>query len=88
MNSVKYGAFGSVSTVFWATLALVGGLASAQHALPPKRASGTYDMTTWTPITIGSCNGDQAGCTTTMGFDWLSEGRMVLLTNDYLGHDS
>ncbi len=60
---------------------------SAQHAVPPKRVSGTYDMTTWKPMPEGSCSGEGAGCTTIMGFDWLSDGRMVILSNDYLGHD-
>jgi hypothetical protein len=59
----------------------------AQHPVPPSSVSGTYDMTTWNPIAIGSCTGEAVGCTTVYGFDWLSDGRMVLLTNDYLGHD-
>lgn len=72
------------------TLALMGAFVatvSAQHAVPPKRVSGTYDMTPWTPMPAGSCSGEGVGCTTVYGFDWLSDGRMVLLTNDYLGHD-
>jgi hypothetical protein len=80
LNSAKFGFL----------MSLVGALAvtvSAQHAVPPKRVSGTYDMTTWTPMPAGSCSGEQPGCTTIMGFDWLSDGRMVILSNDYLGHD-
>ena len=46
-----------------------------------------YDMTTWNPIAMGTCSGEGVGCTTLYGFDWLSDGRMVILTNDYLGHD-
>ncbi|MCD6025478.1 MAG: hypothetical protein K0Q91_2394, partial [Fibrobacteria bacterium] len=74
-------------------LGLIGAFAatvSAQHAVPPKRVSGTYDMTPWTPSNpgLGSCQGEGVGCITMYGFDWLSDGRMVILTNDYLGHDS
>jgi hypothetical protein len=73
------------------TLGLIGAFAasvSAQHAVPPKRVSGTYDMTTWTPVPIGTCSGSGAGCTNVMGFDWLSDGRMVLFTTDYIGQDT
>jgi hypothetical protein len=66
--------------------ALVGSV-SAQHATMPSTVSGTYDMTTWTPIPIGTCSGTGAGCTKVYGFDWLSDGRMVLMTNDYIGQD-
>jgi hypothetical protein len=63
------------------------GCALAQHPVPPTTANGMYDMTGSNPIAIGSCTGEGTGCTTVYGFDWLSDGRMVLLTNDYLGHD-
>ncbi len=61
--------------------------ALAQYPVPPTKPNGMYDMTTWSPIAIGSCSGEGVGCTTMYGFDWLSDGRMVVLTNDYLGHD-
>jgi hypothetical protein len=67
-------------------LALLGSV-SAQHPVQPTRVNGVYDMTTWTPIAIGTCNGTGAGCTKVYGFSWMSDGRMVLLTNDYIGQD-
>jgi hypothetical protein len=70
-----------------AVFAVLAGSAMAQHAVPPTTENGMYDMTKWTPIALGTCSGEGAGCTTVYGFDWLSDGRMVLLTNDYVGHD-
>ncbi len=60
--------------------------ASAQHTAPPTKPNGMYDMTTLTPIPMGTCSGEAVGCTTVYGMDWLSDGRMVLLTSDYIGH--
>lgn len=74
----------SVTAVMMTILATA---AFAQHPVLPKRVNGVYDMTTWTPIAIGSCNGTGNGCTTVNGFDWLSDGRLVILTTDYLGQD-
>ncbi len=67
---------------------ILSGAALAQHPVPPTTVNDMYEMTTWTPIPIGSCSGEGVGCTTLYGMDWLSDGRMVLLTNDYLGHDT
>lgn len=66
---------------------LLAGASMAQDPIPPGTENGMYDMTQWTPLAIGTCRGEGVGCTTVYGFDWLSDGRMVLLTNDYLGHD-
>ena len=66
---------------------LLIGLGTAQHPVLPTTVNGMYDMTTWTPIPIGTCFGTGAGCTRVYGFDWMSDGRMVLLTNDYIGQD-
>lgn len=68
-------------------LAVLSATAIAQHPVPPSSVNARYEMSQWTPIPLGSCNGEGAGCTTLYGFDWLSDGRMVMLTNDYLGHD-
>ncbi len=76
----------TLSATSWALATLVA-IASAQHPVLPTKANGVYDMTTWTPIAIGTCNGTGAGCTSVNGFDWLSDGRMVILTTDYLGQD-
>jgi hypothetical protein len=79
----------SASLFALAALCVMGlvGIASAQHPVPPKTNNGMYDQTGWTPIALGSCTGEGVGCTTVYGFDWMSDGRMVLLTNDYIGHD-
>jgi hypothetical protein len=61
--------------------------AMAQYPVMPTKPSGTYDQSTWTPVAIGSCTGTGAGCTSVNGFAWFPDGRMVLLTNDYLGQD-
>ena len=62
--------------------------AFTQHPVAPTKVNGMYDMTTWTPVPIGGpCNGTAAGCTKVYGFSWMSDGRMVLLTNDYIGQD-
>ena len=45
-----------------------------------------YDQTVINPMTIGSCSGEGAGCSGVYGMDWLSDGRMVLLTSDYQQH--
>lgn len=66
---------------------LLSGLAAAQHPVLPTRPNGMYDMTTWTPVPIGSCTGTNAGCTKVYGFSWMTNGDMVLLTSDYIGQD-
>ena len=82
--------FGAAAALCLAALAALAGLATtaqAQHPVPPTTVSGTYDQTNWTPIPIESCFGTGNGCTSVNGFDWLSDGRMVILTTDYLGQD-
>jgi hypothetical protein len=61
--------------------------AAFSHAAVPKTANGMYDMTTVNPMTIGSCSGENPGCSGVYGMDWLSDGRMVLLTSDFQGHN-
>jgi hypothetical protein len=53
----------------------------------PTTVNGMYDMTTVTPIPIGTCSGEDPGCQGVYGMDWLSDGRMVLLTSDFQGHN-
>jgi hypothetical protein len=64
----------------------LGPVAWAQHPVPPTSVNGVYDMTTSNPVAIGTCSGEGDGCTTVNGMDWLSDGRMVLLTTDRVGH--
>ncbi len=77
----------SMPVVAVAALAAFFAPANAQHHVAPTTANGMYDMTTWTPIPIGTCGGTGTGCTKVYGFSWLTDGRMVLLTNDYIGQD-
>src|SRR5690606_30934389 len=72
-------------------IATLAASAFAQHPEPPTRENGMYDMTAWSPVpvrtTTGNCFGENTCANMVYGFDWLSNGDMVLLTNDYIGHD-
>jgi hypothetical protein len=76
---------------FFGTVAILAAVVSAQHPIPPTKPNGMYDMTTWSPVpvrtTTGNCSNESTCANMVYGFDWLSNGDMVLLLNDYIGHD-
>ncbi len=54
------------------------GAEAARPATPNLR----YAMQGYVPIPLGTCSGMNLGCIGVYGIDWLSDGRMVLLTSD------
>lgn len=73
------------------TLASLSVPALAQYPKSPTRENGLYDRTTWSPVPVGGSNCNSSTgvpCSRVYGFSWMSDGRMVLLTNDYIGQDT
>jgi hypothetical protein len=68
---------------------IVGLLAMSQavRSAVPTTVNGMYAQSEITPFSIGTCVGEGPGCSGVYGMDWLSDGRMVLLTSDFQGHN-
>jgi hypothetical protein len=59
----------------------------SQASKPTNTTNPLYTQTVVSlpNMTVGSCSGNNTGCIGVTGIDWLSDGRMVLLTTDFEG---
>ncbi len=59
--------------------------AATANASQPTTPNALFTQTTVTipGTTVGTCSEENTGCVGVYGIDWLSDGRMVLLTNDW-----
>lgn len=74
MNLKPLVIFGAAAAVLTVTLT---------HAAKPTAPNALYSQTALTFIPPGTCTGTGTGCAGIMGIDWLSDGRMVVLSTDY-----
>ena len=65
--------------------ALAVSMAVAVHASKPTVTNPLYTQTALTFMPVGTCSGTGTGCSGVMGIDWLSDGRMVVVSTDFEG---
>lgn len=56
--------------------------AVSANAARPTTANARYAQSAYVPFSLGSCFSMNPGCAGVYDIDWLSDGRMVLLTSD------